>query len=339
MSGKLLPLFEKPHDRPTEYDGLLGWSAEWKCYFDPEGKPVPLDEISSLDATETRVVVRKGDTLSKIANHHHCTVDDIVKINGIADPSLIYPGQVLRLPAPRYAYNEPEQEPDTGAEPCQLSFTFFDLIEKPLAGLKVKIVSALGDVYESVTDEMGKVKDYLLNAESEIKVFVSSAAGKVKEVASFTPMPGKTDVILTSPKVRIKGKSVALEGAPGYLDKDKHEVYTISEGRNNEGQPVVQVNHVCPNRYDLSLGKNFIYWNEIITASERCGFIPQSIAVVINAEAAKHKGGIWNPDSVCLNSAKIKKEKQRRRELGLPTDDVAFYKSSAAGMTQFLNGT
>ena len=339
MSGKLLPLFEKPHDRPTDYDGLLGWSAEWKCYFDPEGKPVPLDDIFSLNATETSVVVRKGDTLSKIAIHHHCTVDAIAELNGIDNPSLIYPDQVLRLPAPRYAYDEPEYKPETGTEPCQLSFTFFDLIEKPLTGLKVKIVSALGEVYESVTDEMGKIKDYLLNTESQIQVFVSSATGKVKEVASFTPLPGKTDVILTSPKVRIKGKSVALKGESGYLDRDKFEAYTISEGRNNQGQPVVQVNHLCPNRYDLSLGKNLIYWNEIIAASERCGFIPQSIAAVINAEAAKHKGGIWNPDSVCLNSAKIKKEKERRRELGLPTDDVAFYKSSAAGLTQFLNGT
>ncbi|PLR29182.1 peptidoglycan-binding LysM [Chimaeribacter coloradensis] len=339
MSGKLVPLFEKPHDRPTAYDGLLGWSAEWKCYLDPEGKPVPLDDIISLDATETEVVVRKGDTLSKIANQHHCAVDDIVKLNGIANPALIYPGQRLRIPAPYYTYDEPVQEPDTSPEPCLLSFTFFDLIEKPLAGLKVKIVSALGDVYESVTDDMGKIKDYLLKAESQIQVFVSSAAGKVKEVASFTPMPGKMDIILTSPKVRVKGKSVALEGTPGYLDRNKHEVYTISEGRNSQGKPVVQVNHVCPNNYDLSLGKNFIYWNEIIAASERSGFIPQSIAAVINAEAAKHKGGIWNPDSVCLSSERIKAEKARRRELGLPTDDVAFYKSSAAGMTQFLNGT
>jgi hypothetical protein len=45
---------------------------------------------------------------------------------------------------------------------------------------------------------------------------------------------------------------------------------------------------MCPNRYDLMLGKNVIYWNQIIRASERSGIIPQSIAAVISAEAAKY---------------------------------------------------
>ncbi|EBK2214639.1 hypothetical protein YE88_23130 [Salmonella enterica subsp. enterica serovar Schwarzengrund] len=73
-------------------------------------------------------------------------------------------------------------------------------------------------------------------------------------------------------------------------------------------------------------GKNVIYWNEIIRASERSAIIPQSIAAVIHAEAAKYRGGDWKPTSVCKDSKKSTKEN-------------TVYKSSAAGMTQFLNGT
>ncbi|EBB0697989.1 hypothetical protein CHL39_22970 [Salmonella enterica] len=73
-------------------------------------------------------------------------------------------------------------------------------------------------------------------------------------------------------------------------------------------------------------GKNVIYWNEIIRASERSAIIPQSIAAVIHAEAAKYRGGVWKPTSVCKDSKKSTKEN-------------TVYKSSAAGMTQFLNGT
>ncbi|MLP08733.1 hypothetical protein DQD89_22225 [Salmonella enterica subsp. enterica] len=71
-------------------------------------------------------------------------------------------------------------------------------------------------------------------------------------------------------------------------------------------------------------GKNVIYWNEIIRASERSAIIPQSIAAVIHAEAAKYRGGDWKPTSVCKDSKKSTKEN-------------TVYKSSAAGMTQFLD--
>ena len=42
--------------------------------------------------------VRPGDTLWAIARRFGTTVQELVSLNGIADPGLIYPGQVLRLP-------------------------------------------------------------------------------------------------------------------------------------------------------------------------------------------------------------------------------------------------
>ncbi len=44
-------------------------------------------------------VVRAGDTLTAIARQHGVTVADIVARNGIANPDLIHPGQVLEIPA------------------------------------------------------------------------------------------------------------------------------------------------------------------------------------------------------------------------------------------------
>lgn len=43
-------------------------------------------------------VVKRGDTLSRIAKHHHTTVKWLAKANGIKNPSLIYPKQVLSVP-------------------------------------------------------------------------------------------------------------------------------------------------------------------------------------------------------------------------------------------------
>lgn len=42
--------------------------------------------------------VRKGDTLSEIANEYGVTINEIAGINGIINPNLIYVGQVLRIP-------------------------------------------------------------------------------------------------------------------------------------------------------------------------------------------------------------------------------------------------
>lgn len=324
MTTKTVPFFEKPQSNPTNYDGLLGWSSDWKCYLDPEEKPVPLDDIESLSPVQKSITVKKGDTLGQIASDYHCSVDELADYNNISKMDLIYPGQVINLPQKRYMLSEINGEKSTNE--CLLSFTFEDLIEKPITALKVKITTALGDVYESVTDGIGKIEDVVIKADTEINIFVSSGLGKIKEVANFITQEGKVDVLLSSPKVRVKGKSAALTGPTENIESKKKEVNTISTGRDNEGKPRLQVNHTCPNRYDLMLGKNVIYWNQIIRASERSGFIPQSIAAVISAEAAKYPGGVWKPTSVCKDSANS-------------TEDVTVYKSSAAGMTQFLNGT
>jgi|GEM_PF-4283163 len=42
--------------------------------------------------------VQSGDTLSEIARAHGTTVEELVKLNGIANPNLIRPGQKLKLP-------------------------------------------------------------------------------------------------------------------------------------------------------------------------------------------------------------------------------------------------
>ena len=49
------------------------------------------------EAQLTYYTVKKGDTLSAIANRYQTTVQQLVTENGIANPNLIYPGQVLRI--------------------------------------------------------------------------------------------------------------------------------------------------------------------------------------------------------------------------------------------------
>ena len=45
-----------------------------------------------------RLLIPKGDTLSKIAKKYGTTVDTLVKLNGIKNKNLINIGQVIKLP-------------------------------------------------------------------------------------------------------------------------------------------------------------------------------------------------------------------------------------------------
>lgn len=45
-----------------------------------------------------RYTIKKGDTLSQIANRYGTTVAELAGINQIANPNLIYPGQIITIP-------------------------------------------------------------------------------------------------------------------------------------------------------------------------------------------------------------------------------------------------
>ena len=72
----------------------------------PTPSPPPTVKPSKPPATPTPTpphgtrtyTVKFGDTLSSIAAHFGVTVASIQKLNGITDPSLIHPGDVLQIP-------------------------------------------------------------------------------------------------------------------------------------------------------------------------------------------------------------------------------------------------
>lgn len=67
-------------------------------------------------ASAEEIVIQSGDTLSKIATTYNTTVDNLVAINGIANPNLIYAGEVLQTEG---TYVAPVQSTETYVEPTQ----------------------------------------------------------------------------------------------------------------------------------------------------------------------------------------------------------------------------
>lgn len=76
--------------------------AAWMKYAAKNGavKPVPpvVKPPVVIPPAGKTYTVKSGDALSLIAEHHGVTTSALATANGISNPDLIYPGQILRIP-------------------------------------------------------------------------------------------------------------------------------------------------------------------------------------------------------------------------------------------------
>lgn len=110
----------------------------------------------SQDASAAEITVQSGDTLSKIAQTHNTTVDSLVAINGIANPNLIFVGEVLQTEGTNVAT---VQETQTYVEPTQTYVEPTQTYTEPVQETQTSYSStATGSEYES--------KEWIANKES-----------------------------------------------------------------------------------------------------------------------------------------------------------------------------
>ena len=75
------------------------------------------ESVADADATGDRietaiVTVQPGDSLSKIAKRHDTTVEELMALNDIDDPNLLFVGQELFVDEVVSAAEEPEENPN-----------------------------------------------------------------------------------------------------------------------------------------------------------------------------------------------------------------------------------
>ena len=88
----------------SEREGELRATVTMEANVERQKTADVVTDISMEDMTETMPVagaviymVQKGDSLWKIAKKYRTTVADIVAVNEIENPDLIYPGQKLLI--------------------------------------------------------------------------------------------------------------------------------------------------------------------------------------------------------------------------------------------------
>ena len=70
-------------------------------------------DAAAEDRVETAIVtVQPGDSLSKIAKRHDTTVEELMALNDIDDPNLLFVGQELLVDEVVSAAEEPEENPN-----------------------------------------------------------------------------------------------------------------------------------------------------------------------------------------------------------------------------------
>lgn len=67
-------------------------------YVGQELRVPALDDYKIHDTSHRLYIVRRGNTLTQIAREYGVTIENIVELNGIANPNLIYIGETLRIP-------------------------------------------------------------------------------------------------------------------------------------------------------------------------------------------------------------------------------------------------
>lgn len=258
--------------------------------------------------------VEQGDTLGEIAQRYGVSIDEIAQINHIRDRHKISVGQQLVLPKRKGGKQEVE-----GEDWSETVMRFVDSIGRPIAGLAVRLVAA-GKEMRAITDTGGCISEIRCKAcDESIEVHVErhpTRGGGEKHIASYTPHPGQQKIRVQSglhvEKSALRSHQGNPERPPRQMPPQPGEPL---ETRTTSGNPLTcSVGCECPNEDDLKLGPNSPYRQWVKLAAQRAGLLPQAVAALMNAEAAKDKAGKWKEDSMSPAS-------------------------SATGMTQFLDGS
>ncbi len=180
-------------------------------------------------------VVQEGDTLSGIAEKFGVSLEDLMRINSIANPDLIYPGQQLiipggELPQPTPTFTLPFQPPTPAFTPMATRPPTPTPVPSPVVGKEGVYIEAV-----IKPGEQGKEA-----------IVIRSAAEKVKNLAGWRLSADSLTYVFPDFLLWPQG-AVTLYTGPGknnpaelYWGLDKPILHQVREITlyNREGQPV-----------------------------------------------------------------------------------------------------
>jgi murein DD-endopeptidase MepM/ murein hydrolase activator NlpD len=267
--------------------------------------------------SQTHTVIA-GDSLWKISRKYQIDIKELASANQIKDSnSYILPiGKVLIIPSKHVAQSD-----------SILKTIFRGIDSKPFTPSKVKIEKD-GKIHD-FTGAALKHLDHLeiWDFSKGLKIWIEDLNKKMIQVLHINEVPlGKKVLTIDSRQVLIKGQTLPKkttgttdtlneEGMKRILQREAQKSGSTADGvALVSGEPIHMAVTVNTSENLRLNPANEIYRQAIINAAKAHGFTPQTLAAIIQAEAATEKGGKW-------------KENSKART------------SSASGLTQFLEDT
>ena len=253
-----------------------------------------------------------GDTLGKISNRFGVTVDQLVKLNNIDNPNLIYVGTVLKVS-------------ETAAPKAEVTVAKAAVVENTAEKTVVKV-----DPVQTVPAK-ATVAPVVPKAEVKKEVAVAPKAEVKKEVAATPKVEAKKEVA-AAPKAEVKKEATVATAAPNVAAKPAAPAAaaTTQAASSNKGAAIYQAALAQLGRYQdctmlatnalKAVGINFHDWpagymslGTVVPASQaqpgdliyyaNGGLGMAHIAVYAGNGQAVHGG--WLGNQTVLNSANV----------------------------------
>ena len=253
-----------------------------------------------------------GDTLGKISNRFGVTVDQLVKLNNIDNPNLIYVGTVLKVS-------------ETAAPKAEVKGAKAAVVENTAEKTVVKV-----DPVQTVPAK-APVAPVVPKAEVKKEVAVAPKAEVKKEVAAAPKVEAKKEVAV-APKAEVKKEAPVATAAPNVAAKPAAPAAaaTTQAASSNKGAAIYQAALAQLGRYQdctmlatnalKAVGINFHDWpagymslGTVVPASQaqpgdliyyaNGGLGMAHIAVYAGNGQAVHGG--WLGNQTVLNSANV----------------------------------
>ncbi len=249
-------------------------------------------------------VVQKDDTLWKIGRKFGVTVNALAIENHLRGKQIHFlrVGQNLRIPT------NDQSKPDT-----VLSLKFRALDHTQFTPPKVRVEHD-GSVAEHLVDSNGWLSLGIFDHANGLKVWIEDMEKKFVQVLDRPILPlGRWNVSVDSRQVAVKGnlepkRGPARSTTPATKEETTHNAKqnngetARAQTRTEQGKPVHALATVYTEANLRLAPGNEPYRKHIIAAADTHGLTPQSLAALVDAEAAKIKG-VWQEKS---NSTKPK---------------------------------
>lgn len=258
-------------------------------------------------------IVKPKDSLWKIAKHFSTTVDALARANGLKGRQIhdLSIGQKLRIPAG-----------DKEGHDCQIKLRCRGLDAIPFKPKSIKVEHDGKISTHTMEDDKSLLLSIFDHAKG-LKVWIEDMNKKLVQVMDHSILPiGKWELSIDSRKIKVQGNMLPEKGKPETSIRAV-KAATTSKAQQSGGQTAQEQTrieggvpvHAVATIYtseNLRLDpKNEKYRELIIATAKKYDHTPQSLAALINAEAACING-MWDENSNRGN------------------------RQSAKGMTQFL---